>query len=194
MNRLGRRTATRLPRCADRRQAGAAPKLSAGQYPHSRPGFRFPCRSKENGMKLPAIRRPALATAVLIGLGALVLPRSVPAQMESREGIALQNQILELRRQVQALQQQLAAGGGPTAEASPYPQVIAPGGSNETVAQLVARVGALEESMRSLRGRVEEIANAVRQQGADLSKRIDDLAFQVEHPQAGGGGAGPAPP
>ena len=34
------------------------------------------------------------------------------AQVESREGIALQNQILDLRRQMQALQDQSGRGGG----------------------------------------------------------------------------------
>ncbi len=42
--------------------------------------------------------------------------------------------------------------------------------------------------MRQLRGRIDETQNLVQRQGADLNKRIDDLAFQI-NPQ--GGGAAP---
>ncbi len=144
-------------------------------------------------MSVAAPLRAFLVAAILVGLFAGVRSvRPVQAQMESREGIAMQNEILELRREVQILQQQMAAGaagGAPT-----YPTLNgSPGASaanNDAVAQLVARVGNLEEAVRQLRGRVDELANTVQAQGADLSKRIDDLAFQTQqHPHAGGASA-----
>jgi TolA-binding protein len=106
------------------------------------------------------------------------------AQMDSREGIALQNQILDLRRQMQALQDQVgrgAGGGSPTflgRGAYPPPS----GGSSDLVAQLLARVDTLEEQVRQLRGRTDETANQVQRMGAELSKRIEDQAFQTQNP------------
>ena len=45
------------------------------------------------------------------------------AQVESREGIALQNQILDLRRQLQILQDQGARGGNVSPSRPPIPYV-----------------------------------------------------------------------
>ena len=121
--------------------------------------------------------------------------RLAQAQVESREGIALQNQILELRRQVQMLQDQSGRGGGsPTGLGrGGYPS-SAPGGGSDLVTQLLSRVDALEEQVRQLRGRIDETQNTVQRQGAELGKRIDDMAFQVQNPQAGGSARpGPAP-
>ncbi len=118
----------------------------------------------------------------------------VRAQVESREGIALQNQILELRRQMQMLQDQPGRGGGgsPTYLGRPYPPPS--GGSSDLVAQLLSRVDSLEEQVRQLRGRVDETQNAMQRQSAELAKRIEDMAFQAQSPQGGmPPGPGPAP-
>jgi TolA-binding protein len=140
-------------------------------------------------------------------IGALVLTVAVAAyrqpgwaQLDSREAIALQNQILDLRRQVQALQDQSARGGGPTyLGRGAYPPAggvpgFTPGGSSDLVAQLLARVDALEEEVRQLRGRTDETANQVQRMGADLSKRLDDQAFQSQNPQDFGQPSRAAPP
>jgi TolA-binding protein len=99
--------------------------------------------------------------------------------MDSREAIALQNQILDLRRQMQALQDQAGrGGGGPTSLGRGAPPA---GGANDLVAQLLARVDTLEEQVRQLRGRTDETANQVQRMGAELSKRIEDQAFQTQN-------------
>ena len=132
-----------------------------------------------------SILAPLLVALVLL---APALPAT--AQVESREGIALQNQILDLRHQLQVLQEQSARGGGnPTNLGRPaYPASGA--GSGDLVAQLLARVDALEDQVRQLRGRVDETQNEVQRQGADLGKRIDDMQFQLQSPQ----GARASPP
>ena len=58
--------------------------------------------------------RSARHLAAALVLFVLVASSGQPAraQVESREGIALQNQILDLRRQMQALQDQSGRGGG----------------------------------------------------------------------------------
>jgi TolA-binding protein len=126
-------------------------------------------------------RTRCLAAALVLSAVATFLHEPARAQVESREGIALQNQILELRRQVQILQDQIAGarGGSPTnlGRGSSPP----PSSSSDLVAQLLSRVGSLEEQVRELRGRLDETQNQVQRQGADLSKRIDDMAFQVQN-------------
>ena len=120
---------------------------------------------------------------LIVGLALLGTALPAGAQVDSREGIALQNQILELRRQLQVLQDQSARGGGSTPTnlgRAPYP---VPSGGSDLVAQLLSRVDALEEQVRRLRGRVDETQNEVQRQGADLSKRIDDMQFQSQTPQ-----------
>lgn len=122
---------------------------------------------------------------LLVALALLVAAPPASAQVESREGIALQNQILDLRRQLQALQDQTARGGGNPTNLGRAPYPAATAGGSDLVAQLLARVDALEEQVRQLRGRLDETQNRVQQQGADLSKRIDDMQFQSQAPQGG---------
>jgi TolA-binding protein len=120
-------------------------------------------------------------------LAGYLLSGSAVAQVDSREGIALQNQIYQLRQQVQALQDQVARGGGGGSSnrqpSYPPPQQLS--GGNDLLAQLLTRVDALEEQVRQLRGRIDETQNQLQRQNDDLGKRIDDLAFQIS-PQAGG--------
>jgi TolA-binding protein len=143
-------------------------------------------------MKLPAV------SLAVLSIGACLAAAPARAQIESREGIALQNQILELRQQLSQLQQfqtQVAPSQGalppPEPEGAP-PQMQ--GASSDVVAQLVVRVSSLEEQMRALQGRVAELENAEHRDHDDLAKQIGDLAFKLGQggsppPGAGLGGA-----
>jgi TolA-binding protein len=124
----------------------------------------------------------------------LLLGQPARAQMESREYLLLRNQIDELRHQLQGLQDQVGRGGGSSLGRPAYapPTQLQPGG-NDMVAQLLTRVETLDEQVRQLRGQLEETQNQSVRQGADLGKRIDDLAFQV-NPQGATGGLPPAGP
>ena len=84
------------------------------------------------------------------------------AQVDSREGIALQNQIYQLRQELKVVQDQAARGGGSTIRPPAYappPQQLS--GGNDLVAQLLTRVDALEDQVRQLRGRIDETQNQV---------------------------------
>jgi TolA-binding protein len=127
-------------------------------------------------------------------LGALLAaPLPLHAQVESREGIALQNQIYQLRQDLQILR-------GDTARAQNNGGGILSGPGGDAAAQLLGRVQALEEQVRQLRGRIDETQNQITRQNAELSKRIDDLAFQLNLPGKSGALSpsatvpGPAPP
>ena len=148
--------------------------------------------------------RLVVALVVAAALLAATPLQPAHAQVESREGITLQNQIYQLRQELQSLENQPARGGGSGSQGPAYPPPPRQG-DNDMVAQLLTRVEALSEQVRQLRGRVDETQNQMQQQNADLGKRIDDLTFQINQqgghpgtrpnptPSGSGGGRGPAP-
>lgn len=121
------------------------------------------------------------------------------AQVDSREAIQLQNQILDMRRDLQSLRQN--QGG------LPPPRPIQPNGdpgANGLTAQLLDRVTTLEDQVRELRGQLDRTANQQQRQAEENSKQIADMNFALQQggsPRsppggaAGGGSAlGGAPP
>ncbi len=137
-------------------------------------------------MKLWIGRRPGLVVAglVLAGLMAAALPGRAQAQMDSREAIQLQNQLLELRRDVQGLREQMrsqgsGSGSGGGSIFGGRSSSGSSSGGGEITAALLDRVMALEEQVRRLQGRVEEAENARQRQGDELRKEIEDLNFKL---------------
>jgi len=110
------------------------------------------------------------------------------ASVTSREGIALQNQILSLQNQVQQLQasvQQVQASGGGGGSSSPAPAENGSGGGLTT--QLLQRVSTLEQQVRDLTGQLQQLQNQVDTQNAQINKQLGDITFQM---QGGAGAAG----
>jgi TolA-binding protein len=136
--------------------------------------------------------RWVLTVAAVLAAGLAAAPAR--AQIESREGIALRDQIDELRHEVHTLQQQIANGRGGSMLGAAVPMQAPPGGgsTNDVTAQLLVRVGQMEGQIRDLRGHVDELQNQLQQQTADLGKRIDDLTFLVENPRAAAAAAAAA--
>jgi len=124
--------------------------------------------------------RPLLVAALLLGLAG-----PAAAQMDSREGIALQNQILQLRQEME----QLRSRGG----AAPAPVSRGSGGGGELVGQLLDRVNTLEEEVRRQRGRVDVLENQNRRLAEDLEKLRGDMEFRLGQGGGGSGGGGAAP-
>ena len=129
-----------------------------------------------------------------VTLAGMLLAAWPAAAQLTREEIALRNQIYELQQQVQTLQQQMAGQGGGSYLGRQGNAPAQTGGSNDIVAQLLARVQTLEEEVRTLRGRVDEVQNQLQQQSADLGKRIDDLTFQMQNGQTPGAAPGEGAP
>jgi len=121
--------------------------------------------------------------AIVVAAG-LASAGPVWAQMDSREAIALQNQILELRRDMQGLQGQRGALAPPVRRGGDS------SGGNELAAQLLDRVTQLEDDVRRLRGQLDEQANASRRQADDLAKQIGDLNFRLQNSAAASDSAG----
>ncbi len=145
------------------------------------------------------MRRSWHPAATLLLASALYLPpmlglsKAARAQMDSREGIALQNQILELRRDLQHLRDQTGRGGGQPAYVAPRSGGGGGGGGGEMVAQLLERVATLEDQMRGLHGRNEEMANRLARLGEDVTKQLGDMNFRLQALESGGRGGGAAP-
>lgn len=126
-----------------------------------------------------------LAATALLGL----LPLTAYAQMTSREGIELQNQIMDLKQQLSQVQ----SGGGSSSVLAPpvaqgTPQTS--GASGDLVAQLVDRVNTLEEQQREMRGQIEDLTNQLKEKSASLSKQMSDMQFAAQN--GGGAAAGGA--
>jgi TolA-binding protein len=127
--------------------------------------------------------RILLAAVLALMCGALVTPASAQDALESREAIALQNQIAELRQEVQVLRDQLAhapqPGGSALGGYQAPPAAAAP--PSDITTQLLDRVQRLEDAVRALRGRIDEVDNARQRQGEDLAKQLGDLNFKLEN-------------
>ena len=120
--------------------------------------------------------RLLLRSFLLATVACSVLPPLARAQVDSREGIALQNQIYELRQELRQMQDQRGYGGG-QGYAPQQPRIS--GSQSDILTQLLTRVDSLEDQVRQLRGRVDELQNQVQQQSLDVNKKIDDLKFQL---------------
>lgn len=127
---------------------------------------------------------PALALASLIPLAA------AHAQMiSSREGIALENQILALRQQVQALRAN-PSGGSVLAPSQQPPYAGNPGAANPLLPNMLQRVQTLEDQVQSLRGRVDTLEHEVATQHDEIKQELGNLKFQLNQGSAGQGSAG----
>ncbi len=131
------------------------------------------------------IRAGCAATLLLI-LG-LALPAM--AQIESREGIALQNQLLQLRQEIDLLRRGGVGGGIPAP--APVPRQGGSAGSPEILAGLLDRVTTMEEEVRRLRGRADEAEFRSRTLAEQITKLQGDMDFRL---QALEGGNRPAAP
>jgi len=110
----------------------------------------------------------------------LLLAMPAAAQVETREGIYLQNQILQLR---QALEMQRGGMAPPTRG----------GAGGELVGALLERVNRLEEELRLLRGRVDELEYRNRALGQQLEKLQGDLDWRMQQLEGGARAPRPAP-
>jgi TolA-binding protein len=130
---------------------------------------------------------------VLLAALLIALPGSVLAQMDSREGIALQNQILQLRQEIEALRRGGAAAGGalapPLASGRPAPAV-----QGDLVQTLLERVQRMEEEVRTVRGRAEQAEFRERQLRERVEKLEGDLDFRIQQLEQQRQGAAPAAP
>ncbi|MDB5368800.1 MAG: hypothetical protein JWP20_358, partial [Roseomonas sp.] len=130
------------------------------------------------------LRKLLLAAPLLLPL----LAAPAVAQIDSREGIALQNQILQMRQEMEQLRR--GGGGG---YAAPVPLPSGRGGAvpSELTGQLLDRVNQMEEEVRRLRGRADEAEYRNRTTQQALEKLQGDVDYRLQ--QVEGGGRAPSP-
>jgi TolA-binding protein len=113
-----------------------------------------------------------------------LLPFGAAAQpmVQSQEGIALENQILQLQAQVQQLQ---AGGAGGSALGNgggqPAPTDTGGGGTipSSVLTNLLTQVQQLQSQIQDLNGRVDTLQNQVNTQNAAMEKEIGDIKFAM---------------
>jgi TolA-binding protein len=137
------------------------------------------------------MRRPGVVLAALL----IALPGFAFAQMDSREAIALQNQILQLRQELDVLRRgglppPQPSGGSVLGPSQVRPPAGAPQG--EIVQSLLERVQRMEEELRTVRGRAEESEFRERQLRERVEKLEGDIDFRLQ--QLEGQRRGDAPP
>jgi TolA-binding protein len=118
------------------------------------------------------------------------------AQMiSSREGIALENQILELKQEMQSGQQ----GNGNSALAAPAPESSGGGAASSSalLPNMLQQIQTLTDQVQNLRGRVDTLEHEVATQHDELKQEIGNLKFQLSQNGAtaapGQGTAAPPP-
>jgi TolA-binding protein len=118
-----------------------------------------------------------------------LLPFAAHAQpiVQSQEGIALENQILQLQQQVQQLQNNGGGNGGSALGG----QAVQPPSSGEAppdggmVASLLNQVSQLQMQVQKLSGDVDTLQNQLNTQHAETEQEIGDLKFQTTNGQSG---------
>lgn len=122
---------------------------------------------------------------MVVAAACLVVPAPARAQIESREAIQLQNQMLELRRDMQILREQVSrmgsssSSGGGSVLGFGRPSAPSGTGGGDMTAALLDRVSQLEDQVRRMQGRLDEVDNARQRQGEDLKKDLEDLNFKL---------------
>lgn len=130
-------------------------------------------------------RIPLLAATLLMPLGAYAQPL-----IQSQEGIALQNEILQLQQQVQQMQGQGGGNGGSSlGGGAPPPPSAGGAGDNSLVASLLTQVQQLQAQVQALNGQVSELKHQVDTQNDQTEKEIGDLRFQMTNGASGAPGA-----
>lgn len=124
----------------------------------------------------------------------LLGPLAAQAQplIQSQEGIALQDEILQLRQQLQQVESQQHSnnGGsslGGTVSAPPAPSSSSMG-TNPLLPSLLTQVQQLQSQVQTLNGQVSELQHEVQTQNAQTQQQIGDLKFQMTN------GSGATPP
>lgn len=127
---------------------------------------------------LAAIASPLILSAVFDGTP--LIPSAHAQMITSREGIALEDQILSLKQQIQALQQG-GNGGSALGQSQPgAPQQSGNGGSSQMVAKLLQQVQSLQGQVQSLHGELDQLRHKEQVDHDQLDKKIGDLKFQLQ--------------
>ncbi len=120
-------------------------------------------------------------------LSAAMLVSSLPALAQSLDASALMDRIERLERDIRTLNVQIARGGGSTSASATG---VDAGSGAPAYARLSIRMSQLENDLRNVTGRIEEMSFQMNQVTAQLEKMSADVDFrlsQLEHGSTSGG-------
>ena len=126
-------------------------------------------------------RVPFLAAMLLVPLSAYAQPL-----IQSQEGIALQNEILQLQQQIQQLQAQGGGNGASSLGASTPPQSSGSAASNALLPSLLTQVQQLQAQVQTQNGEISDLQHQLQTQNDQTQKEIGDLKFQMGNGAAAG--------
>ncbi len=125
---------------------------------------------------------------MFVALGAVLLVLSSPALAQSTDAGALMDRIERLERDIRTLNVQIARGG--SAAPSGESTNLSAGGTEPAYARLSVRMSQLENDLRGVTGRIEEMSFQMQQVSKQLETLVADVDFrlsQLEHGSAPGG-------
>jgi len=141
------------------------------------------------------LARYALALSVVVGAGVSAAVWAPALAQQGPDVRSLVDQIERLRRDVDVLQRQLArSGGAPVARATDSATSVDPGEiPSSFIAQTDMRFATVDDQLRELTGKVEELGYKLSQITARLDKLVGDIDFRLTAIERGGAGAAPPP-
>lgn len=120
-------------------------------------------------------------------LSAAMLVSSLPALAQSLDASALMDRIERLERDIRTLNVQIARGGSATGGSATD---VDAGSDEPAYARQSVRMSQLENDLRNVTGRIEEMSFQMNQVSTQLEKMAADVDFrlsQLEHGSASGG-------
>ncbi len=120
-------------------------------------------------------------------LCAAVAMTAVPALAQDTNARALMDRIERLERDIRTLNVQIARGG--SAPAAPGAAVSAASSGDPAVARLSFRISQIENDLRGVTGRIEELSFKVNQVSQQLEKLLTDVDFRLKQLEHGGTGS-----
>jgi tol-pal system protein YbgF len=131
---------------------------------------------------MPLLRRRGRVSLLHLCIGAIVFAvfvAPVPTLAQNSDLTPLLERMKRLENDVRTLNINVARGGGSTkAGAIAPPSAVAPSGG-PAFARIEVRLTALEEELRSLTGREEELAHQIDQINRRLDKLVSDVDFRL---------------
>ncbi|WNJ98981.1 tol-pal system protein YbgF [Thalassospiraceae bacterium LMO-JJ14] len=119
-------------------------------------------------------------------LCAVVVMVAMPsAHAQDTDARALMDRIERLERDIRTLNVQIARGGSGTAQAGSTAPVS--GNGDPAYARLSVRMSQVENDLRGMTGRIEELTYQVNQISQNLEKLVTDVDFRLKQLEHGGG-------
>lgn len=115
---------------------------------------------------------------VTLALTGSIYTPAYAQDITSREGIALQNQILELRQALSQMQKSLDSR--PASSNSHSSHISSSSSDSDLLSQLLDRVNSLEQHQRDMRGDIDQLKKDLQQKTDALSKQIADNQFAAQ--------------